>query len=111
MFGGDNNNPVFPVFLKKNRYQYDTNAMPQLQLFKDFPVGYGGNPLNYMRNDHTNALHGPIKRSREAKIFSRHQKLHISLNNNLCHDEAGQSGSILNPKFSHGTTEQSTMSL
>lgn len=51
-----------------------------------------------MRNDHANALHGPIKRSREAESFSRHQKLHISLNNNnLCHDEAGQSGSILNP--------------
>lgn len=98
MFGGDNNNPVFPVFLEENRYQYDTNAMPQLQLFGDFPVGCGGNPLNYVRNDHANALHGPIKRSREAESFSRHQKLHISLNNNnLCHDEAGQSGSILNP--------------
>ena len=35
MFGGDNNNPVFPVFLEENRYQYDTNAMPQLQLFGD----------------------------------------------------------------------------
>ena len=50
-----------------------------------------------MRNDHTTALHGPIKRSREAECFSRHQKLHISLNNNFCNDEAGHSGSILNP--------------
>lgn len=50
-----------------------------------------------MRNEHAAALHGPIKRSREAESFSRPQKLHISLNNNFCHDEAGQSGSILNP--------------
>ena len=35
MFGGDNNNPVFPVYLEENRFQYDVNALPQLQLFGD----------------------------------------------------------------------------
>ena len=31
MFGSNNNNPIFSVFLEENHYQYDTNAMPQLQ--------------------------------------------------------------------------------
>ncbi|MQM03331.1 hypothetical protein Taro_036113, partial [Colocasia esculenta] len=33
MFGGDNGNPVFPLFLGENQIQYDSNASTQLQLF------------------------------------------------------------------------------
>ncbi|XP_057951506.1 E3 ubiquitin-protein ligase BOI-like isoform X2 [Malania oleifera] len=97
MFGGDGSNPVFPVFLEENRLQYDANALPQLQLFGDFPVGCSVNPLNYMGNEHTGAMNRPIKRGREAESVSRQPKFHISLNNNLCQDEAGHSGSIMNP--------------
>lgn len=41
----------------------------------------------------------PNKLSREAENISRQQKLQISLNYNLCHDEADRSASIpnLNP--------------
>lgn len=35
MFGGHNNNPVLPVFLEENRFQYENNALPRLQLFGD----------------------------------------------------------------------------
>lgn len=33
MLGGNNGNPVVPVFLDENRFQYPTNASNQLQLF------------------------------------------------------------------------------
>lgn len=35
MFGGDSNNPMLPVFVGhgENRFQYNANALPQLQLF------------------------------------------------------------------------------
>lgn len=39
----------------------------------------------------------PNKRGRETEDFSRQQKLQISLNSNICQDEADRSASILNP--------------
>ena len=33
MLGGNNGNPVLPAFLNENRFQYQTNASNQLQLF------------------------------------------------------------------------------
>lgn len=33
MLGGNNGNPVVPVFLDENSFQYQTNASNQLQLF------------------------------------------------------------------------------
>lgn len=33
MLGGNNGNPVVPVFLDENRFQYQTTASNQLQLF------------------------------------------------------------------------------
>ncbi|KAK9278144.1 hypothetical protein L1049_027703 [Liquidambar formosana] len=96
MFGGGNSHPMFPVFLEENRFQYGANALPQLQLFGDFPVGCSVDPLNYMGNEHATAMNRPIKRGRQVESVSRQQKLHTSLNN-FCQDEAGQSGSILNP--------------
>ena len=33
MLGGNNGNPVIPMFLDENRFPYPTNASNQLQLF------------------------------------------------------------------------------
>ncbi|OMO67627.1 hypothetical protein COLO4_30063 [Corchorus olitorius] len=90
MFGGDNNNLVLPVLLEENRFHYENNALPGLQLFEDCP-------LNYMPNGNTTSVNRPIKRGREAEPTPRQQKYHISVNNNLHLDEAGQPGSVLNP--------------
>ncbi|GMP33758.1 hypothetical protein CsSME_00006938 [Camellia sinensis var. sinensis] len=93
MFGGsDNSNPVLPVFMEENRSQYDATALPQLQLFGDFPVGCSVDPLNYMAT----ATNRPIKRARKPEPNSSQQKLQISLNNNFCQDEAGHASRILN---------------
>ncbi|KAL5816257.1 hypothetical protein ACOSQ3_024635 [Xanthoceras sorbifolium] len=96
MFGGDNNNnPMPPIFLDENRFQYNANSLPQLQLFGD--VGRSVVPLHYVGNEHVTTIDRPLKRSREAEPTSRQQKHHISLNDNFHQDEAGQPGSVLNP--------------
>ncbi|XP_058194305.1 E3 ubiquitin-protein ligase BOI [Rhododendron vialii] len=98
--GNNNNNSVFPVFIDENRLQYHTNASNQLQLFGNLPVGCNVDPVNFFGNEHeTPVLLQPNKLSREAENISRQQKLQISLNYNLCHDEADRSASIpnLNP--------------
>lgn len=41
----------------------------------------------------------PNKRGRETEDFSRQQKLHISLNSNICLDEADRSASIPKPNL------------
>lgn len=97
MFGGDPNNCGFPVFLGDNGFQYDTNALPQLQLFGDYPVGNSIGPLNYTRKDHTTNMDRSAKRFREAESFSREQKHLITLSDKIYPDEAGHSGSIFNP--------------
>ncbi|GAV58373.1 zf-C3HC4_3 domain-containing protein [Cephalotus follicularis] len=96
MFGGDNSNPMFPVFVEENRFQYDTNGLNQLQLFGNYPVGWVG-PLNYMENEHATTLDRPTKRGREAESISRQLKQHISLKDNSRQDEGGLSGSVFNP--------------
>lgn len=96
--GGDNSNPVFPVLLEQSRIQYDTNALPQLQLFGDYSVGCSVDPLNYIGSETITAMKRPMKRGMETtEPFSRQQKLQRSLNNNFFQDEGGLSGSILNP--------------
>ncbi|XP_058087878.1 probable BOI-related E3 ubiquitin-protein ligase 2 [Magnolia sinica] len=95
MFGGDNGNPLFPVFLEENRFQYDSNASTQLQLFGNFQAGCNVDPVNHVGNDHVSALNRPSKRSREAEDISRQHKLQISLNN-FCQDDADRSVSIPN---------------
>lgn len=97
MFGGDPNNCGFPVFLGDNGFQYDTNALPQLQLFGDYPVGNGISPLNYTRKDHAAYMDRSTKRFREAESFSKEQKHPITLSDKIYPDEAGHSGSIFNP--------------
>ncbi|KAJ0962498.1 hypothetical protein J5N97_027620 [Dioscorea zingiberensis] len=77
MFGGNNANPLFPMFLEDNQFQYDSNTSTQLQLF-------------------ANTLNRPIKRSREAEGLARAHKLQISLSNPV-QDEVNLSASIPNP--------------
>ncbi|ERN02360.1 hypothetical protein AMTRI_Chr03g47610 [Amborella trichopoda] len=84
MFGGDNSNLVFPVLLgpsEENQFQYDSNAMTQLQLFGNFPVDCNVDQVNYGGNDHASAYNRPNKRGRESDAITRPQKLHMSLNN------------------------------
>ncbi|KAK3224796.1 hypothetical protein Dsin_004658 [Dipteronia sinensis] len=96
MFGGDhNNNPMPPIFLEENRFQYNANSLPQLQLFGD--VGHSVGPLHYVGNEHLTIIDQPVKRSRETEPTSRQQKHRVSLNDNFHQDEAGQPGSVLNP--------------
>ncbi|PON44843.1 E3 ubiquitin-protein ligase BOI [Parasponia andersonii] len=98
MLGGNNGNPVLPVFLNENRFQYPTNASNQLQLFGTVPNGCGADPVNYFGNEHITPMLRPNKQSREIDDISRQQKLQISLNyNNVCQDEADRSASIPNP--------------
>lgn len=97
MLGGNNGNPVVPVFLDENRFQYQTTASNQLQLFGKLPAGCSIDPVNYFGNEHIHPMLRPNKRGRETEDFSRQQKLQISLNSNICQDEADLSASIPNP--------------
>ncbi|KAE8023485.1 hypothetical protein FH972_009175 [Carpinus fangiana] len=93
MLGGNNGNPVLPAFLNENRFQYQTNASNQLQLFGSLPAGCSVDPVNYFGNEHITPMLRPNKRGRETEDISRQ----ISLNYNACQDEADRSGSIPNP--------------
>lgn len=97
MLGGNNSNPLLPVFVDENRMPYQTNPSNQLQLFSNFPAGCSVDPVNYFGNEHMTPMLRPNKRGREAEDFSRQQKLQISLNYNICQDEADRSASIPNP--------------
>ncbi|XVF43979.1 hypothetical protein PTKIN_Ptkin02bG0083800 [Pterospermum kingtungense] len=97
MLGGNNSNPVLPFFLDENRLQYQTNASNQLQLFGSLPAGCTIDPVNYFGNEHLTPMIRPNKRARETEDFQRQQKLQISLNYNICKEEADRSASIPNP--------------
>ncbi|PON72204.1 E3 ubiquitin-protein ligase BOI [Parasponia andersonii] len=97
MFGGDNSGPLFPAFVEENQFQLGPNAFPQLQLFGDFPVGCSSGHMNHMANKHTTATPQPNHRSRETDSIFMQQKHLLPINNYICQDKAGQSGSILNP--------------
>ncbi|GFY95375.1 SBP (S-ribonuclease binding protein) family protein [Actinidia rufa] len=93
---GGNNNTVLPVYVGENHLQYHTNASNQLQLFGNLPVGCNVDPVNYCGNEHDTPILHPNKQVREAENISRQQKLEISLNYNVCHDETDRSASIPN---------------
>ncbi|XWS34773.1 hypothetical protein CRYUN_Cryun21dG0066400 [Craigia yunnanensis] len=97
MLGGNNNNPVLPIFLDENRFQYQTNASNQLQLFGSLPAGCTIDPVNYFGNEHLTPMIRPNKRGRETEDIQRQQKLQISLNYNICQEEADCSASIPKP--------------
>ncbi|XP_050208031.1 probable BOI-related E3 ubiquitin-protein ligase 2 isoform X1 [Mercurialis annua] len=97
MLGGNNSNPLLPVFVDDNRIPYQPNPSNQLQLFNNFPAGCSVDHVNYFGNEHMTPMLRPNKRGREAEDFSRQQKLQISLNYNICQDEVDRSGSVPNP--------------
>ncbi|EOY00523.1 hypothetical protein QUC31_014240 [Theobroma cacao] len=97
MLGGNNSNPVLPSFLDENRFQYQTNASNQLQLFGSLPAGCTIDPVNFVGNDHLTSMIRPSKRGRETEDIQRQQKLQISLNYNVCQEEADRSASNPNP--------------
>ncbi|XP_057949083.1 probable BOI-related E3 ubiquitin-protein ligase 2 [Malania oleifera] len=97
MLGGNNSNPMLPVFLDQNNFPFQNNASNQLQLFGNLPAGCSVDPVNYLGNEHSTPMLRPNKRSRDAEDISRQQKLQISLNyNNICKDEADRSASLPN---------------
>ncbi|KAL0341520.1 UNVERIFIED_CONTAM: putative BOI-related E3 ubiquitin-protein ligase 3 [Sesamum calycinum] len=95
--GGSNRNTMFPGFVEENRVQYDNNTLPQLQLFGHVPIGAAVGTINCMGNGQAPSDSRPINRGGEGDTLSMQQKLHISLNNNFCQDEAGHIGTVLNP--------------
>ncbi|XP_061353593.1 E3 ubiquitin-protein ligase BOI-like [Gastrolobium bilobum] len=97
MLGGNNGNSVLPVFLDETQFQYQTNAANQLQLFGNIQAGCSVDPVNYFGNEHISSMIRPNKRSKELEDISKQQKLQISLNYNVCQDEADGSASIPNP--------------
>ncbi|XP_041015548.1 BOI-related E3 ubiquitin-protein ligase 1-like [Juglans microcarpa x Juglans regia] len=97
MLGGNNGNLLLPAFLDENRFQYQTNASNQLQLFVSPPSGCNVDPINLFGNEHITPIVRPNKCGRETEDISRQQKRQISLNYYGCQDEADRSASILNP--------------
>ncbi|XP_050120005.1 probable BOI-related E3 ubiquitin-protein ligase 3 [Malus sylvestris] len=97
MLGGNNSNPMLPVFVDENRFPYPTNASSQLQLFGNVQAGCNVDPVNYFGTEHITPMLRPNKRNREMEDISRQKKLQISLNYNVCPDEADRSASIPNP--------------
>lgn len=97
MFGGNNGNRLLPVFLDENQFQCQTNATNQLQLFGNLQAGRNVDPVSYIGNEHISSMIQPNKRSREMEDISKKQRLQISLNYNVCQDDADWSASIPNP--------------
>nr|GLL18581.1 probable BOI-related E3 ubiquitin-protein ligase 2 [Ipomoea trifida] len=115
MFGeGNSGNALLPP-LVEGSLQYDVNTLPQLQLFGEIPIGCSINPVSYVANECPPAPVHPTKRVRDAEPNFSQQKLRISLNNNFCQDEVGQTGNIWksNPvstglKLSYGEEERNS---
>ncbi|GLT86469.1 hypothetical protein SLE2022_046090 [Rubroshorea leprosula] len=91
MLGGNNGNPLLPDFLNENRFQYQTNTANHLQLFGNVPAGCTVDPVNFLGNEQLSPMVRPNKRGREMEDIQRQQKLQISLNYNVCQDEADHS--------------------
>lgn len=65
--------------------------------FFPVPAGCSVDPVNCFGNEHMTPMLHPNKRARETEDFSRQQKLQISLNYNMCQEEAARSASVPNP--------------
>lgn len=98
MLGGNNNNPL-PVITDENRFHFHSDASNQLQLFGNLQGGCSVTPApaNFIKDKPNNqiAFH-PNKRGKETEYVSVHQKLQMSLNYNMFHDDADRSVSLLN---------------
>ncbi|CAI9753944.1 unnamed protein product [Fraxinus pennsylvanica] len=97
MSGGEGNgNAMFAVFVEENRIQYDTNSLPQLQLFRHVPIEFGDNATNCIGNDEAPIGNCPIERVKKGEPVCRQPKVHLSLNSNFCPVEMGHTGTLLN---------------
>ncbi|CAI9092943.1 OLC1v1028319C3 [Oldenlandia corymbosa var. corymbosa] len=56
--------------------------------------GFTGDPVNHFGKEQTAPILRPNKRSREAEVIASQQKLQISLNNNIYHDEMDRTARI-----------------
>ncbi|KAK8522499.1 hypothetical protein V6N13_115466 [Hibiscus sabdariffa] len=97
MLGGNDSNPMLPICMDENRLQYQTDASNQLQLFGSLPAGCTIDAVNYFGNENLTPMVPPNKRGRETEDILRQQKLQISLNYNICKEEADRPTSIPNP--------------
>ncbi|XP_010248512.1 PREDICTED: E3 ubiquitin-protein ligase BOI-like [Nelumbo nucifera] len=99
MFGGNSSNPVFPVLLEENRFQYDSNTSTQLQLFGNLQAGCSVDPVTFVGNEQVSTMNQPTKRGSKTEDILKQQRLQISLNTNFCQDETIRHPSIpnLNP--------------
>lgn len=94
MLGGNNGNPVLPVYMNDNQFQYQSNTSNQLHLLGTMAAGCSVDPVNYFANENLAPMIRPNKRGRESESNNnnilRQQKLQISLNynyNNNVQDE------------------------
>nr|XP_043617801.1 BOI-related E3 ubiquitin-protein ligase 1-like [Erigeron canadensis]XP_043617802.1 BOI-related E3 ubiquitin-protein ligase 1-like [Erigeron canadensis] len=81
MFGGvANGHSGYTTFHEEQRQsQYDlVRALPQLQLFQQFPIDYTLENINFVGNEHATVSSRPMKRSRELGPMCTQQNLHIS---------------------------------
>ncbi|KAK1422350.1 hypothetical protein QVD17_25403 [Tagetes erecta] len=115
MFGGFTNAQTgYHTFNEEHQSQYDTSALPQLQLFGNFPVGYTMDGINFVGNDLVTGSSRPVKRVREVGTEYTQQKLQRSLNT-FCQDAAGLTRTTLNPnhvstglKLAYGEDERNS---
>lgn len=91
MYRGSNTNTPLPIFVDENGFQYPASAPNQLQLFGSFPLGSNADPVNNFVNEH---LIRHNKGGRETEGVSRQQKLQISLNHNVVHDDTERPANI-----------------
>ncbi|KAJ6888693.1 BOI-related E3 ubiquitin-protein ligase 2 isoform X3 [Populus alba x Populus x berolinensis] len=97
MFGGNNSNPLVPISFGENHILDDVNALPQLQLLGDYPVGCFGVSTNHTSNQQTAIFGQPAKRVNETESISGQKKHQLSSSNNFSQYDACKSGIILNP--------------
>ncbi|KAJ6882246.1 hypothetical protein NC651_028760 [Populus alba x Populus x berolinensis] len=97
MFGGNNSNPLVPISFGENHILDDVNALPQLQLLGDYPVGCFGVSTNHTSNQQTAIFGQPAKRVNETESISGQKKHQLSSSNNFSQYDACKSGVILNP--------------
>ncbi|KAG9152027.1 hypothetical protein Leryth_002282 [Lithospermum erythrorhizon] len=95
MLRGNSKNTTAPVFLEENNLRYPTNASTQLQLLGNLPVKFNLDPVNYLGIEHGTARPPSNNQGRETEAISRQQKLPISLNQNVCFDEAERPATFL----------------
>lgn len=92
MFGGDDTNKLFPVSMDNVRLRHDAHSVSPMQL--DVLTGCNAGIMNISGLKNASVVNLPMKSGRGVSIFGQHQ-LPVTLHDNLCQEEAGQSRSML----------------